>query len=61
MDALVEESSKIIATLGNLFKRDGLIPEFEVLSLYPVSTSTYCDRIRERKCMEDISSTAVSA
>jgi len=32
MDSVIEESSKIIATLGNLFKRDGLIPEFEVLS-----------------------------
>jgi hypothetical protein len=32
MDPVIQESAKIIATLGNLFKRDGLIPEFEVLS-----------------------------
>jgi hypothetical protein len=29
----MEESPKIIATLGNLFKREGLIPEYEVISL----------------------------
>lgn len=28
----MEESPKIIATLGNLFKREGLIPEFEIIS-----------------------------
>lgn len=28
----MEEGPKIIATLGNLFKREGLIPEFEVIS-----------------------------
>jgi len=28
----MEESNKIVATLGNLFKREGLLPEFEVLS-----------------------------
>ena len=32
MDPVKQDSVKIIATLGNLFKRDGLIPEFEVLS-----------------------------
>ena len=32
MDLIIQDSAKIIATLGNLFKRDGLVPEFEVLS-----------------------------
>jgi len=32
MDPIIQDSTKIIATLGNLFKRDGLVPEFEVLS-----------------------------
>jgi len=32
MDQLLEDSVKIIATLGNLFKREGLLPEFQVLS-----------------------------
>ena len=31
-DLVIKDSAKIIATLGNLFKREGLIPEFEVLS-----------------------------
>lgn len=31
-DQIINDSTKIIATIGNLFKRDGLIPEFEVLS-----------------------------
>ena len=32
MDPVIQESAKIIATLGNLFKREGLVPEFEVIS-----------------------------
>ena len=32
MDPIIQDSTKIVATLGNLFKRDRLIPEFEVLS-----------------------------
>ncbi len=32
MDQLIKDAPKIIATLGNLFKRDGLVPEYEVLS-----------------------------
>ncbi len=32
MSRVTEESVKIIVTLGNLFKREGSIPEFEVLS-----------------------------
>jgi len=31
-DSVIKDSTKIIATLGNLFKREGLLPEFEVLS-----------------------------
>lgn len=33
IDPVIQDSSKIIATLGNLFKKDGVIPEFEVLSM----------------------------
>lgn len=32
MDPLIQDSAKIIATLGNLFKREGLLPEFEIIS-----------------------------
>ncbi|MDP1773457.1 MAG: hypothetical protein Q8L15_14365 [Methylobacter sp.] len=32
MDILIQDAPKIIATLGNLVKRDGLIPEFAILS-----------------------------
>jgi hypothetical protein len=32
MDEIIRDSAKIIATLGNLFKRAGLEPEFQVLS-----------------------------
>ncbi|QAB14951.1 hypothetical protein [Hydrogenovibrio thermophilus] len=32
MDTVIENSTKIIATLGKLFKRDDSMPEFEVLS-----------------------------
>lgn len=32
MDKLIEDSSKIIATLGNLFKKEGLVSEYQVLS-----------------------------
>jgi hypothetical protein len=32
MEPVIQDSAKIIATLGNLFKRDGLMPEYEVLS-----------------------------
>ena len=32
MDQVIQDSVKIIATLGNLFKREGLVPEFQVLS-----------------------------
>jgi hypothetical protein len=32
MDQVIQDSSKIIATLGNLFKRDNLMPEYEILS-----------------------------
>ncbi len=32
MDPVIQDRTKIIATLGNLFKRDGLGPEFEVIS-----------------------------
>jgi hypothetical protein len=31
-DLVVRDSAKIIATLGNLFKREGLLPEYEILS-----------------------------
>lgn len=29
---IIQDAAKIIATLGNLFKRDGLVPEYEILS-----------------------------
>jgi len=32
MDKVIEESAKIIATLGSLFKKEGLMSEFSVLS-----------------------------
>lgn len=32
MDQVLKDSVKIIATLANLFKREGLLPEFQVLS-----------------------------
>ncbi len=32
MDQLLEDSTKIIATLGNLFRKEGLLSEFQVLS-----------------------------
>ncbi|MBW2570494.1 MAG: hypothetical protein JRE47_14310 [Deltaproteobacteria bacterium] len=32
MDQVIQDSVKIIATLGNLFKREGIVPEFQVLS-----------------------------
>lgn len=32
MNTVIQDSAKLIATLGDLFKREGLIPEFEVLS-----------------------------
>jgi hypothetical protein len=32
MESVIHDSAKIISTLGNLFKREGLTPEFEVLS-----------------------------
>lgn len=31
-DPVVRDATKIIVTLGNLFKRDGLLPEYEILS-----------------------------
>jgi len=31
-DLVIRDSAKIIATLGNLFKREGLLPEYNVLS-----------------------------
>ncbi len=36
----MEDGLKIIATLGNLFKRDGLLPEFEVISKGKCSIET---------------------